>query len=438
MRKLNGIIVAMILSLACICAGFASTDAAPYTPREWQPKLGNKWNLDQNNNNVEDKLDSILAANPSAYVGVILDLNDCPDDTDLTRLSLAGTIGYISNYLTVVQLKNVPIAAAVALGGDVRVAMVEENREVFAMLDISTRAMCVRASGTYSPNTVEDQYPTIDGAGVTIGIIDTGVDDGIHESLPGSKFVGGYNTFTGLFGNPDDDNQHGTHVASIAMGTGGLSGTYRGIAPGAKLADIKVLSSSGSGSIAGVIDGIDRCIQMKNAWNLRVINLSLGDNTNSNGLDAMSEEINLTVAKGIVAVVAAGNNGMTGFIPSPGAADYAITVGAADDGGTVDRAPDVIAVFSNRGPRYSDGDSDPTDELKPDVAAPGIAIMAAKWNTSNQYQSLNGTSMAAPHVAGLAALLIQVSPSITPLAVKSHIIQTAEDHGTSGWDINWG
>ena len=405
------------------------------TPFEWQPKLGSQWSQDANNNNVEDEIES-LAANET--VDVLLDLNACATAQDYSRFEQFGALGYIGRSISVVQLLGVTRAEAMTLAQDSLVAMVQIDHEVTAQLDVSNPAIRVRSSGTYSPNTLQDQFPSLTGAGVNIAIIDTGVDDGLHESLPGAKFVGGFNALTGTEGNPNDDNGHGTHVAGIALGTGGSSGAVRGIAPGAGLVDIKVLGAGGSGTDAGVIAGIDRCIRRRTAWHIGVINLSLGNGTPSNGRDAVSMAVNRAVQAGIVVVVAAGNRGTTTPITAPAAADDALTVAASDDHGTVFRGDDTIAPFSNRGPRLNDGDADTADERKPEVTAPGVHIFSARADTVSGYLELSGTSMAAPHVAGLAALLLQAQPSMTPLAVKQRIVDGAEDFGPAGWDVEWG
>jgi serine protease AprX len=433
MKGLRASLVGFLLSFLGIAGAAQAQECV--TPLEWQPKLGSQWNRDANNNNVEDDIEALA---PTATLDILLDLNHCPTSQDLNHFAQLGALGYVGRAISVVQLLGVKASDAVALGQDPLVAMVETDRVVTAQLDVSNPAIRVRASATYSPNTIQDQFPSLTGAGVNVAILDTGVDDGVHESLPAMKFVGGYNAFTGLEGNPDDDNGHGTHVAGIALGTGGPSGTYRGIAPGAGLVDVKVLNAAGSGSNAKVIAGIDRCIRRRLAWQIGVMNLSLGNNVPSNGRDALSLAVNRAVQAGIVAVVAAGNQGPASLIAAPAAADDAITVAAADDHGTVFRGDDTIAPFSSRGPRLSDGDADTADEQKPDVTAPGVGIRSAQFNTVNGYVALSGTSMASPHVAGLAALLLQAQPGMAPLALKKRLLETAEDFGPAGWDVQWG
>ena len=297
--------------------------------------------------------------------------------------------------------------------------------EIRGGLDVATRAVKARASTQFSPNTAEDQGLT--GLGMSICIIDSGVDDTIHESLNG-KFVAGFNAITDTVENPDDDNGHGTHVAGIALGTGGQSQTYRGIAPRAGLIDVKVLDAANKGKAIDIIQGIDFCIANKNAFNIRVISISIvTPGFYPDGTDALSAAVNRAVNAGLVATVCAGNDGNLDTITSPGAADNAITVGALDDLNTVDRTGDMVATFSSRGLRTNDRDAAMLDEFKPEVTAPGVNIISPLFNTVSEYNAFSGCSTATPMVAGVVALLLEKKPGLTPAQVKSILQSTAED-----------
>jgi serine protease AprX len=299
--------------------------------------------------------------------------------------------------------------------------------EVVGGLDVSTRAMAARGSSVYSPNTAQDVG--LSGKGVNICIIDSGVDDTIHESLKG-KFVAGFNTLTDNIENPDDDNGHGTHVAGIALGKGGgSSSTYAGVAPAAGLIDVKVLDSTGRGTVADVIQGIDFCKFYKDTYKIDVISTSIvTPGFHSAGDDIISQAVNSAVDSGLIVTACAGNDGPTAdSITSPGAADEAITVGNLDDFGTINRIDDVISYSSSRGPRIDDGDSDDHDELKPEITAIGSNIISAQFNTEAGYVPSSGCSMATPAVAGLAALLIEFNPLVTPDQIKNWLIESAED-----------
>ncbi|MFF5977593.1 S8 family serine peptidase [Streptomyces olindensis] len=240
-----------------------------------------------------------------------------------------------------------------------------------------------------------------DGKGVKIAVLDTGVD-ATHDDLKG-QVVGAKNFTT----SPDTTDKvgHGTHVASIAAGTGKKSGgKYKGVAPGAKILNGKVLDDGGFGSDSEILAGMEWAA----AEGADVINMSLGGG-DTPAIDALEAGVNkLSEDKGVLFAIAAGNEGDFGeqTIGSPGSAAAALTVGAVDD-------KDVLADFSSRGPGM-DG------ALKPDVTAPGVDITAASA-PGNQiaqevgekpagYMTISGTSMATPHVAGAAAILKQQHP----------------------------
>ncbi|OLC53750.1 MAG: hypothetical protein AUH92_05330 [Acidobacteria bacterium 13_1_40CM_4_69_4] len=341
------------------------------------------------------------------------------------------------------------------------VAFVE--RQVVYHTTLGTSVPNLRVtSGFYTPDTVQDAFPGIDGTGTNIAIIDSGVDDPggpgtIHLGLPTA--VAGYNALTGILGNPDDDFGHGTHVASIALGRG-TTNTSRGVASGAGLVDVKVFDSTDRSPDSVIMDGLETVYDNRLTWNVGVVNMSLGSNTSDDGTAAMSQLVDLAESMGIVVVVSAGNNGpLNSGLSSPAAATRAITVAASDDRDTQDRADDIIADYSDRGPRADDGDADLIDELKPEVTAPGghgqritctgfdsaSGIRASKFDTTDDVLRLCGTSMASPHVAGLAALILQAHPGINPASVKHLIISTAEARGSTSlpardpsWNNRWG
>ena len=165
---------------------------------------------------------------------------------------------------------------------------------------------------------------------VVIAVIDTGIDDG-HPDLAG-KVIGWHDIINPATTNPYDDQGHGTHVASIVAGTGAADSSYEGVAPGAALVGVKVLDSSGSGSMAGVADGVQWIINNKGTYGIEILSMSLGTSGCSDGADSVSMLVNAAAAAGIVPVVAAGNSGpLKCTVGSPAAADDAVTVGAAAD-----------------------------------------------------------------------------------------------------------
>ncbi|NRN65496.1 Secreted peptidase [Kibdelosporangium sp. 4NS15] len=248
------------------------------------------------------------------------------------------------------------------------------------------------------------------GKGVTVAVLDTGVDQ-THPDLA-SREVGEKN-FTR---SPDavDRYGHGTHVASIVAGTGAKSGgRFRGVAPDAAILDVKVLADNGFGADSAIIAGM----QWAAGQGADVITMSLGG-FDSPEVDPLEEAVNTLSAKyGTLFVIAAGNYGPgSATVTSPGSADAALTVGA------VDREND-IAEFSGRGPREGGG------MIKPDLTGPGVDIVAALHAAKrigapvvDGYTALSGTSMATPHAAGAAALLVQQHPELTGTQLKARLV----------------
>ncbi|MHA6765522.1 S8 family serine peptidase [Streptacidiphilus sp. PAMC 29251] len=249
----------------------------------------------------------------------------------------------------------------------------------------------------------------VDGKGVDVAILDTGVDAG-HPDFAGQiaasqSFVPGEDT--------TDRVGHGTHTASTIAGTGAASdGKEKGVAPGAKLLVGKVLDDTGYGDESWVIAGMQWAAQTEHA---RVISMSLGSADPSDGTDPLSQAVNdLSAATGSLFVIAAGNSDAAG-IGAPGAATSALTVGAVD-------SSDALAYFSSWGPRLTDGG------LKPEITAPGVDILAARsqyTDGSGPYVTMSGTSMATPHVAGAAALLAEQHPDWTGQQLKDALVSTS-------------
>ena len=406
------------------------------------------WNYDSDWNRIDDRLESGMVFASTDTVDAVVLFNHCLTPMDVSFVEAHATIDYIGQYVQGIWVKDVEVAILIGLlgtaYGDTAIFRVELADEVYTCLDVSCRAVKARQSATYTPNTAWDLGQI--GTGVNIAILDTGVDDG-HPAFAG-KFVAGFNALTMTAGNPDDDFSpifHGTHVAGTALGVD-PNGTYSGVASGAGLVDVKVLNSAGSGTWASVIAGIDWCIANRATYNIKVLNMSLGGGWPCNGKCAACMAVDRAVDAGLVVCVAAGNSGWTGAMPSPAAADRAITVGALDDRGTVVRNDELHAGFSNSGPRTSDNDDDGIDEEKPDVVAPGVAIYAPKGihpgqNPPNQYQNLQGTSMATPHVAGVSAILLGAKPWLSPDDVKATLRKTSTDAAQNidpAWTANWG
>ncbi|MFB4278080.1 S8 family serine peptidase [Nonomuraea sp. MTCD27] len=250
------------------------------------------------------------------------------------------------------------------------------------------------------------------GEGVDVAVLDSGVDTA-HPDLAGR--VARAETFV-----PDqtveDGQGHGTHVASTIAGTGAASGgKERGVAPGARLHVGKVLDNAGEGQESWVLAGMEWAARTERA---KIISMSLGAGP-TNGTDPLSAAVNqLSAETGALFVIAAGNSGPTGFtVGAPAAADAALAVGAVD-------GADRLADFSSRGPRAGDRG------LKPEITAPGVDILAARSRYAAEgeghYQTMSGTSMATPHVAGAAALLAARHPDWTGGQLKDALVSTAK------------
>ncbi|MGW5720151.1 S8 family peptidase [Amycolatopsis sp. NPDC003865] len=255
------------------------------------------------------------------------------------------------------------------------------------------------------------------GAGTTVAVVDTGID-AQHPDLVGKTTAAA--DFSGE-GDVADHHGHGTHVASIISGTGAASGgRYKGVAPDAKLVVAKVFDASGEGDTAQVMAGIDWAV----AQGAKIVNLSLGAGV-SDGFDPLSRQLDTLSAKnGTLFVVAAGNAGPGDrTVTTPGSAASALTVGALDRDNT-------LAWFSSRGPRLRDA------VVKPEISAPGVGIAAARASGTSLgdpvddfYTRVSGTSMATPHVAGAAAILLQQHPGLSGEALKNTLVSTAKDVG---------
>ena len=253
-----------------------------------------------------------------------------------------------------------------------------------------------------------------DGTGVKVCIIDTGVDPN-HCDFPSGKIVG-WKDCVGTSSTPYDDHGHGTHVASTAVG----EDSPYGVAPGADLMAAKVCTSGGSCSDADIIEGVDWGV----AQGADVESLSIGG-PGGDGTSAIAQECNWAVDQGVVVTVAAGNSGSgCCTVETPGDAAKVITVGASDKS-------DGLASFSSRGPTTD-------DRVKPDIVAPGVSIYAANDGTSCSDTGMSGTSMATPHMAGVAALMLDARSTATPLQIKNCIGASAIDKYNTGKDCLWG
>jgi subtilisin family serine protease len=252
------------------------------------------------------------------------------------------------------------------------------------------------------------------GKGVTIAVLDSGYDTD-HPDLAGR--VDASRNFIG-FGTVEDKTGHGTHVASIALGSGAASkGKYRGVAPDARLAVGKVLNDEGSGQVSWMIAGMEWAAAEAKA---KVVNMSLSGPP-TDGTDPLSQAVNVLSRKhGTLFAIAAGNYGEDDSVTTPAAADEALAVASVTK-------TDELSEFSSRGPRVIDS------AMKPELAAPGSDIVAARATgtapsdaVDENYSRRSGTSMATPHIAGAAAILAQQHPDWSGARLKAALISTAK------------
>ncbi len=288
---------------------------------------------------------------------------------------------------------NLPDAAVQAIRNNPNVSYVEQDQTVSLKQVVSPQNQATwgldRIDQADRP--LDTQYHfTSTGAGVNAFIIDTGINPDHQEYT--SRLRLGYNVIADTLGTIDC-NGHGSHVA------GTVGGTTTGVAKGVSLIPVRVLDCNGSGSWSGVIAGIDWVAS--STLRPAVANMSLGGGASA----SVDAAVAGAVAKGVTMVVAAGNSNLDACTASPAREPSAITVGATT-------SSDARASYSNYGACV-------------DIFAPGSGIMSAWINGPNLYSTLSGTSMASPHVAGAAALILAANPTATPAAVAAQLIAGA-------------
>ncbi|MBU38616.1 MAG: hypothetical protein CMA59_03735 [Euryarchaeota archaeon] len=267
------------------------------------------------------------------------------------------------------------------------------------------------------------------GKGSVVSIIDTGIDSehvGLDDmdddnSTNDSKVIAFYDAVN----NPDktngtevkayDDQGHGSHCAGITAGTGAPTFEYVGVAPQAQLVGVKVLDAGGSGSFATVMAGMQWTVDKRHDFNIRAASMSLGGfgliEWTSSEEESVNRMANEMVRSGVALFIAAGNSAVSAQIGTPGSAEDVITVGALDKDTS-------IAVYSSQGP---------TEEgrVKPNIAFVGSSVMAPEANSGDGYVGYSGTSMATPGAAGLAALMYQANPDLSPFDIRNIMQETS-------------
>jgi subtilisin family serine protease len=358
-----------------------------------------------------------------------------------------------------INIRNLPFPAMAALEQQPGVVRVERDWYHPDLIKLDESTPRIRALQSQ----ITGAGLSADGAGIRVCVADTGIDMD-HAMYSDRIDTGASYDFVNNDSNPDDDHGHGAHVAGIAVGRTGLTVNFeppvcdgdepfQGVAPAATLIGAKILNQNGGGSDSDIVAGIDHCAdQSPSGGRADVINLSIGTGNYAGTCNShvWAVAVNNAVNNGVVVVAASGNEGNSNSMGSPACASGSIAVGATykadyprcEDtqssfqwcldwlcfNSCTDNSPpaDDLVCFSNQ-----------SDLL--DVTAPGAVIWSASTASGGgQITTMSGTSQACPHVAGLAALILSVDPSLTPTEVRQIIRDGAVDLGPTGFDRGYG
>ncbi|HEV8656849.1 MAG TPA: S8 family peptidase [Candidatus Limnocylindria bacterium] len=337
------------------------------------------------------------------------------------------------------RLKGVQI---LKLTRDGDVDYVVKDQRLRALFDPAQGSAAARTPGILEVNAPQVWSQLgVTGQGVGVAIVDSGVYP--HPDLAGRivasiDFTAASPTVSST--STGDPGGHGTHVAGLVAGDGTASGgAYTGVAPRANIVNVRVIDASGGSNVSTIMRGLQWVLANRSTYNIKVVNLSLGATPmGSYKSDLMATAAEVLNFAGVTVVVSAGNTGpLAGTVTTPGTDPYVITVGALDDSGTSLLLDDLMAVFSSRGRTVFDNLS------KPDVVAPGRRMVSlrspgsvldtlfpdrqvtATGALTPDYYRLSGTSMAAPVVAGVIALMVERNPSLSPAQIKKRLKTTA-------------
>jgi serine protease AprX len=389
---------------------------------------------------VAPELQRLASAEPGRHVGVIVQLR--------AGTSLAAGRGLLADAgatgLRDVRLINA-VAGRMSAGAAWRLSSLAGVRAISLDAPVRSTASSPSSSGlrsAYNESIGADKAwaKGFTGRGVGVAVIDTGIAGGLTDfqaDAGGSRIVANA-VVNPLAQGAGDGYGHGTHVAGLIGGNGALrpagdplQGAYAGVAPDANLIAIKADDGHGATTVLDVIDGLQFAVDFKDAYGIRVVNLSLRSTiAESYRTDPLDAAVEAAWFSGLVVVVAAGNEGAAADAVqyAPANDPYVITIGAVDDAGTKTTGDDALPAWSSRGVTQ-DGIA------KPDVLAPGahmvstlapgseFAGLCPSCVVDGEYFKVGGTSMAAAVASGAAALVIQANPSWTPDQVKGALVK---------------
>ncbi|HEX6821869.1 MAG TPA: S8 family peptidase [Candidatus Sulfotelmatobacter sp.] len=403
--------------------------------------------------NIGSELSGFLAkakqgSTDGKTVRVIVQYKHVPTSVHYSTMKRRGARLHSALHMISGAAFTIPVSALPALEADPEIRSVTIDHPITVMDDLTNAATGVSSAWNAG----------FTGAGIGVAVIDSGINDAhpdLWDSTHTTSRVLYHQDFTGTAttnsnGAKYDLYGHGTHVAGIIAGNGYLSGGhYSGVAPEANLIDLRALDANGAGTDSTVIAAIQQAIALKNAYNIRIINLSLGRGIPASYTqDPLCQAVEAAWKNGIVVVVAAGNLGRLsvygsngfGTITAPGNDPFVITVGATKSNGSATPQAESKASYSSKGPTTYD------HVLKPDLMAPGNAVVSlaapgatleaayasdvvAGTDGKADYFTLSGTSMATPAVAGAAALMLEEQNTLTPDQVKARLMKTAYKMG---------
>jgi serine protease AprX len=381
---------------------------------------------------VDRRLQPLLGSTSARPLRVIV-RKSAPATSSAERVvhSLGGTVRtelpIIGGFSATIPARSLaPLAASPSVSGiwsDGRVQMADVDMQRFDDWPVNT----VWKQNIRLPKAQR----SFDGSGVTVAVLDTGV-------TPSADFGSRLEANVDLSGDHDaiDHYGHGTHMAGIIAGDGSLSGgLYGGVAPGANLVSVKVAGWDGSTDVSVVIAGLEWVVTHQAEYGIRVLNLSFGtDGSQGYLIDPLDYAVEQVWQSGILVVVSAGNRGpLPGTVNKPGDDPFVVTVGAMYGQDTLDRSDDIVMGFSSQGPTQ-DGLN------KPNLVAPGVSIVSdlSIGSTIDQLHpdarvgdcciKGTGTSQATAVVSGIAALMFQADPGMTPNVAKKTLVATAKGY----------